>query len=109
MVFALAGAFITLDMVTGLVKAFKEKKYTSSVMREGLYHKCGSILCIVFGALIDYSQNYLDLGVTLPVSVSICVYIILMEMGSIVENVCSINPEIAPDKLKKYFFKLSGK
>lgn len=109
MVYALTGAFIVLDMVTGLVKAFKEKSYTSSVMREGLFHKCGSILCIVFGFLVDYAQLYMDLGVTIPVTSAICSYIILMEIGSIIENVCAINPEILPEKIKSYFVKLTDK
>ena len=107
MVYALTGCFILFDLITGLIKAFKEKNYDSSVMREGLFHKCGSVLCVVFGVLVDYTQVYLDLGVTLPVAVSICGYVVVMEIGSIVENVCAINPEILPDKLKQYFSKLS--
>lgn len=109
MVYAITAGFILLDMLTGIVKAFKEKAYTSSVMREGLFHKSGSILCIVFGVLIDYAQGYLDLGVNIPVAVTICTYIVLMEIGSIIENVCAINPEIMPDKLKAYFSKLNTK
>lgn len=109
MVYLVTGGFIVLDTVTGLVKAFKEKQYTSTVMREGLFHKCGSILTIVFGLLVDYAQTLVDIGVSIPVAVSICAYIILMECGSIIENMCKINPEIMPDKLKAYFSKLSGK
>lgn len=109
MIYVLSGAFILLDLVTGLVKAFKEKDYSSTVMRQGLYHKSGSLLCILFGVLVDYSQAYLDLGVNIPVAISICAYICLMEVGSIIENVTAINPEIMPEKLKEYFQKLSKK
>lgn len=109
MAYAITAGFILLDMLTGIVKALKEKSFTSSVMREGLFHKCGSILCVVFGVLIDYAQGFLDLGVSVPVAVSVCAYIVLMEIGSIIENVCAINPEIMPDKLTQYFSKLSGK
>ena len=104
--YLVTGGFILLDMVTGLVCAFKNKKYTSSVMREGLFHKCGSLLCIVFGFLVDYAQQFLDLGISIPVAATICGYICLMEIGSIIENICLINPEIMPDKLKSYFKKL---
>jgi phage-related holin len=106
MVYLLTGGFMLLDMGTGLVKAFKQKDYTSSIMREGLFHKCGSILCIVFGMLVDYAQLYIDLGASIPVALSICGYICLMEIGSIIENICQINPEILPDKIKCYFKKL---
>lgn len=107
MVFVVTGAFILLDMITGLVKAFKEKAYTSSIMREGLFHKAGSIMVVCFGWLVDYAQTFLDIGVTVPVTLAVCTYIVLMEIGSIIENVCVINPQILPDKLKQYFDKLS--
>jgi len=48
MVYLVTAGFIALDMLTGIVKAFKEKNFTSSVMREGLFHKCGSIITVVF-------------------------------------------------------------
>lgn len=108
MIYFLVGLFILLDMVTGLIKAFKEKAYTSSVMREGLFHKCGSVLCVAFGVLVDYTQTLVDIGVTVPVALSICVYIILMEIGSVIENICAINPTILPDKIKGFFAKLGG-
>ncbi len=109
MVYAIVAIFIAFDFLTGMVKAFKEKNYSSSIMREGLYHKCGSVLWVIFGALVDYTQLYMDLGITIPVATSICVYIVLMESGSIFENICAINPEFAPDKLKGYFAKLNNK
>ena len=108
MVYLITALFIVLDMVTGLIKAFKEKNYTSSIMREGLFHKCGSVLCILFGVLVDYAQTFVDIGVTVPVALAICVYIILMEIGSVIENICAINPEIMPDKLRSFFAKLNG-
>ena len=108
MLYVIVALFIVLDFVTGLIKAFKEKAYNSSVMREGLYHKCGSALCVAFGFLVDYTQTLVDIGVTVPVAVSICVYIIIMEIGSIIENLCAINPDILPDKIKGFFAKLSG-
>lgn len=109
MVYVVTGAFILLDMVTGIVKAFMEKAFTSSVMREGLFHKCGSIIMIVFGCLVDYTQKFIDLGVTIPIATFICGYIILMEIGSILENLGKINPQIVPSKIKSYFKKLNGK
>ena len=106
-VYIITAAFIALDMVTGLVKAFKRKEFTSSVMREGLFHKIGSVICVAFATLIDYAQGYLDLGVTVPLTVGVCTYIVLMEIGSIIENVTIINPNILPKKIKSFFGKLS--
>ena len=109
MIYIITGSFILLDLITGLIKAFKEKSYTSSVMREGLFHKAGSILIVAFGCLVDYAQTFIDIGVTVPVTLSICGYIVLMEIGSIIENICIINPQILPDKIKMYFKKLTDK
>lgn len=106
-IYIVTAAFILLDMVTGLVKSFAEKNFCSSVMRIGLFHKCGSVLCVVFATLVDYAQTVIDIGVNVPVAISVCAYIVLMETGSIIENICAINPEIMSDKLKAYFKKLS--
>ena len=106
-VYLIVGLFILLDLITGLIKAFKEKNYTSTIMREGLFHKAGSILVVCFGVLVDYAQTFLDLGINVPIAASICVYIVLMEIGSIIENICTINPDILPEKIKAYFSKLT--
>lgn len=109
MLYLITAGFIVLDLITGLIKAFKEKAYSSSVMREGLFHKGGSVLLVVFGCLIDYAQTFVDLGYTVPVATGFCIYIIVMEIGSIFENVGKINPDIMPDKVKEHFEKLSKK
>lgn len=95
MVYIIVACFILFDILTGLIKAFKNKDYKSCVMREGLFHKCGSLLCIVFGFLIDYGQQFLDLGFKAPVGTTICIYICLMEFVSIAENLRDINPELS--------------
>ena len=102
-IYAIAFAFIVLDFVTGLVKAVATHSFTSTKMREGLFHKVALILCMILGGLVDFAKGYLDLGVSVPVAVAICIYICLMEITSIIENVCKINPEIVPDKLAALF------
>lgn len=108
MIYVVTGLFILLDIFTGIWNAIKQKNFESSAMREGLFHKSGSVICVVFGVLIDYAQSLVDLGVQVPVSTMFCVYITSMEIGSIIENICSINPEIAPEVLKQHFKKLKG-
>lgn len=98
--------FTIFDFITGLIKAFKQKEYTSSVMREGLFHKVGEWLLIMAGLLADYTQKYIDIGITIPVTTTICAYIILMEIGSIIENIGKINPALIPEKIKPFFHKL---
>lgn len=106
MIYIITGAFMVLDMITGLVKAFAEKNYTSSVMREGLIHKVAEILCVVMAILVNEAQNYIDLGVTVPIIPAVCGYIILMEIGSNIENLGTVNQGIVPEKIRSYFKKL---
>ena len=102
-IYVIAFAFIVLDFLTGITKAFAISGFTSTKMREGLFHKVGLILCMILGGLVDFAQGYLELGISLPVAEAICVYICLMEITSIIENVCKINPQIVPNKLAALF------
>lgn len=92
--------FVVFDLVSGGVSACANHKWKSSEMRKGLYHKFGSIMLVVLAYLIDYAQRYADLGFQVPIAAGVCVYIILMELGSIVENIGKINPDLLPDKIK---------
>lgn len=102
-IYAITFAFIALDFLTGLTKAFATGTFKSTKMRIGLFHKVGLVLCMILGVLVDYAQGYLDLGMTIPVAAAICVYICLMEIASIIENICKINPHLASDKLVNLF------
>lgn len=106
---AIALGFIVLDFITGLIKALKQKTFTSTKMREGLYHKVGFLLTIGFGYLVDFAQGFIDLGITLPIKGIFCIYIILAEIGSIIENLGEINPEIIPHNIATYFKNLNKK
>ena len=101
MICTITCAFIVLDFITGLVKALSGGGFKSSIMRQGLIHKIGELLCIVLGVLIQWSEGYLDLGINLPVLGAICTYIVLMEIGSAIENIGAINPDLVPTKLRK--------
>lgn len=94
MEFILVALFILLDFITGLIARCVNGNYQSAVARQGLYHKVGSILCIMFAVLCDYRQNYIDIGIKIPLTISVIVYISLMERGSILENIKKINPEL---------------
>ena len=102
-IYAITFCFIALDFLTGIVKALATRSYKSTVMRTGLFHKVSLLLVMVLGILVDFAQGYLDLGVSIPVGGAICAYIVLMEIGSSLENVCEINPEIMPSQLTAIF------
>lgn len=86
--------FIVLDVVIGLVKALSTGTYKSLKMREGLFHKIGEILTIGFGILCENAFPYVGIEIKIPIVSTICIYIVLMETGSIVENLAVISPNI---------------
>lgn len=100
MIYAITCAFIALDFITGMIKAIAQGSFKSSYMRQGLFHKSGELLCVALGILIQYAEMYLDLGINIPVAAAICTYIVLMEIGSAIENIGVINPELVPATLR---------
>ena len=86
--------FIVLDMIIGIVKALATGSYKSLKMREGLWHKLGEILCVAFGVLCEMAFPYVGITVSIPIVTTICIYIVLKETGSIVENLALISPNI---------------
>lgn len=87
-------AFIILDFATGYVKGLMLKNLSSSIMREGLFHKFGYVLIIILSILIEAGKNYINSELPLPLIGSVCSYIILTETVSILENVKQINPQL---------------
>ena len=103
MIYAFAFAFICFDYLTGLYKAGATHHFSSKIMRQGLWHKAGLVLMMCAGFMVDYAQHFADIGVDVPVGGGVCVYIIMMELVSALENICEGNPEIMPDKICALF------
>lgn len=88
-------AFICLDVITGLLKAVYEKNLESECIRKGLIHKLGEIIAVAVAFLIEYSQTViLSINFDIPIVKGVCIYIILMEILSVLENICVINPQL---------------
>lgn len=85
-------ASILADIVTGLLKAFYTKSFKSSVMRQGLFHKLGELLAvgILYGA--QTALPMIGVDAHLPLFTVGCGYCVLMELGSIIENLRSFTP-----------------
>lgn len=90
----LALAFIVIDVLTGVLKAVKNKELNSTKAREGIYKKASFILFIAFGYLADYAMDYVNIGFNLPAAATICTLIIVTEAISVLENLGQINPDI---------------
>lgn len=71
---------IILDVLTGVVIAWKNNDFKSAKMRAGLTKKYGELVYIVVGILIKYSLG-LDMIMHFTVG-----YICIMEISSLAEN-----------------------
>lgn len=101
---AIAGVLMVLDVVSGLVKAFANKKYDSGKMRVGLVHKFTELVIIALAYVLEIACEHIAglpfSGVTVVLT---CTYIVLMEVGSIMENLVAAYPELADTPLAKLF------
>lgn len=86
--------FVTTDYLTGTVKAIMQGSLSSQKMREGLGHKFAYLILIAVAYAIDTVNAHVSLG--LPVNVFIVTVggVCLIELTSILENLCEINPEL---------------
>lgn len=72
--------FSVSDVITGVLQAVINKNLDSQVMRNGLIHKALVILILILSFIVQYAFN-------LPIiSKVVSIYIIVMELISIVEN-----------------------
>lgn len=90
----LALAFMVIDVLTGVLKAVKNKELNSTKAREGIYKKASFILFIAFGYLADYAMDYVNIGFNLPAAATICTLIIVTEAISVLENLGKISPDM---------------
>jgi toxin secretion/phage lysis holin len=95
-----------IDMILGLLKAWKNHNYRSSKMREGLVAWVAEMMAIVFVIGIDYilGLNFMLCGFTTAL-------FIYKECGSVLENLteCGVElPSIVTEKLEVFNSKSKG-
>lgn len=99
--FAWVGA-MTIDYLTGSAAAWKTGQWSSSVARQGLWHKGGMIVVVTVSAIADGVMGivmaHMQLGINWPglVLPLVLVWYILTELGSILENAAAMGAQIPP-------------
>lgn len=99
--------FIVFDVVTGLIKAGYNGNYNSAIMRQGGFHKSMEVMAMAVAYFIEYAVAYISIGVDVPAVPAVTVYICIMELISILENICAVNPQMCA-LFKPYLDKLKG-
>lgn len=94
--------FVAFDVTSGLIKAFATNTFTSTKVKEGIFHKAALILIIIMSAAIDILTGFIpSMPFTVPLTQGCCLLIIGMECMSVLENVCAINPALKDSALIK--------
>lgn len=81
--------FMLCDVVSGLAKAYVQKNLISHKMRSGIIKKCGEMMIIVLTAVVVYSVQWPHQIIAI-----VSLYMILMEIISIMENLDGIGVPI---------------
>ena len=97
--------FVFIDYITGVVNAAMHSRLNSSKMREGLGHKFAYCVLIFVAYIIDAIQLNSSLNLPFEMFPIISIGIIAIELTSIIENVCEINPELKKAKFMDIFEK----
>ena len=83
---------IAADIVTGLIAALYKREFASSVMREGLFHKVGEVCAVALLYGMEWAQPIIGIDTGLPLFTAGCGYLVLMELGSVLENLSKFTP-----------------
>lgn len=97
---------ILFDVIAGIIAAARAHTLDSSIMREGMYNKVGEILLMMFAMICNYllgMEPFVSIGIPEEVTYLIGAYIGGMEVLSIIENICKINPSLPLAKILSIF------
>lgn len=111
---------LILDYITGSAAAAKAGEWSSKTAREGLWHKLGSIVAVLVAAMCDIALGVVIDGIGAEevadwiggsmtfATPMVCIWYIITEAGSILENADKLGAKI-PDFLRKRLSKLKDK
>lgn len=91
--FLLPAIGIAVDIVTGWIQASVNGTWDSTKMRKGLYRKGGEILIVIFAYLMEQGIPSLK---ELHVARFISLYVVLMEILSVIENLDQAGVPVPP-------------
>lgn len=100
---------IAIDCIYGTIGSMVTHSFDSSKMRAGLMHKSAEIVIVGVAYLIQWvTANGVDLsqiGITgeIPTGIAVSAYVIVMEVGSILELCVKYNPQLSNNRLLHIF------
>lgn len=92
-----------IDYVTGIIRAIHQQEVTSHAMKKGLLHKFVYLCIVVVAACFDALGVSETIGLPLDTTALSTSAIILIELSSIMENACEVNPKLADSPIGSIF------
>lgn len=87
---------IAMDYLSGIAAAASRGDLQSSKMREGLWHKLGEVGAILLAYLVAEEGHYIGLPYQIDLLIpAVLIWISVMEITSILENLALLNPDLA--------------
>lgn len=100
------GILIIMDIVCGVVAALRNRELCSFIARNGMYNKIGEAMFLLIGIIANEvlaMPPFDSLGISPDIAYIVAAYIAWMELVSILENICKINPELPFAKILMMF------
>lgn len=109
---------MVMDYITGSLAARANNEWSSTIARQGLWHKLGEIAALLVAALCDIAVQVVLHSAAAPLigdwqyknylTLIVAVWYIFTELGSIIENIGKLGAPM-PDWLKKGIKMLQAK
>ena len=104
-----ACVMMAMDIITGFAGAVVTSSISSTKMREGIGHKAMLVMLVVLAVLVQtFSLHIGDMGWSIPMIIPVCVYIVVMEVASVVENCVTAYPDLKDSPLVRLFERSSS-
>lgn len=97
------GLLVVIDFLVGLLGAFIRGDFSSSIMRVGIGHKAMCSLVVLLAAVLQVLAVHVTTLPIFPAVSVVCVYLIIMEVGSVWETIVKTYPELTGSKLEEFF------
>lgn len=95
---------IAMDYISGIAAAASRGDLQSSKMREGLWHKLGEVGAILLAYLVAEEGHYIGLPYQIDLLIpAVIIWLSVMEITSIIENLTLLNPDLASDGFLRIF------
>lgn len=103
-------AMILVDVLYGTIGALITNTFSSSKMRSGLLHKSAELVVLLVAYLFEWVfangitlTGYDTIQANIPTFAATAAYILVMEVGSVLELCVKYNPDLADSKLFRLF------